>query len=119
MKESRTTTPELPHYMRALLLGEICNRLDIITYLNYFLKLDFKQTTGTVCKGTCPWCGETGSLLCSRINGTCCCESCGKKADFFDIITKHWGFDFSFTLKLLSLQLKKAGEFAKAGRSAV
>jgi len=112
MKESRTA--DLPLYMRALLLGEICNRLNIIKYCNHFLKLELKQTTGTVYKGSCPWCGEKESLLCNQINGICTCVSCGIKADFFDIITKHWEYDLSFTLKLLSQQLKKAGEFAQA-----
>ena len=112
MKESRT--PELPLYMRALLLGEICSRLDIIKYLNFFLKLNFKQTTGTTYKGICPWCSEKESLLCNQINGTCGCESCGEKADFFDMITKQWEYDLGFTLKLLSWQFKKAEEFGQA-----
>lgn len=114
MKEPRTTTPDLPLYMRALLLAEICSRLDIITYCNYFLKLDLKHTTGTVYKGTCPWCSKKESLLINRINGTCTCVTCGIEADFFDIITKHWDFDLWFTLKLLAWQLKEAEEITQA-----
>lgn len=99
--------------MRALLLKQVTSRMDIINYCNYFLNLELKQTKGTVYKGSCPWCGKKEVFCCHKTAGTCYCESCETMADFFDIITKHWNFDLSFSLNLLAWQLEKATEFAE------
>ena len=115
MNKFPTINIELTLYMKNLLLGEICKRLDIIKYCNYFLKLELKQTKGDTYKGNCPWCGKKEVLFCNKTNGTSRCESCGIEADFFDIITKHWDFDLGFTLKLISWQLVKAGEYVQSG----
>jgi len=115
MNKFPTINIELTLYMKNLLLGEICKRLDIIKYCNYFLKLELKQAQGDTYKGSCPWCGKKEVLFCNKITGNSRCESCGIEADFFDIITKYWDFDLSFTLKLISWQLLKAGEYRQSG----
>lgn len=104
-----TVKPSLVPWMRALLLEQVTNHLDIIKYCNSFLNLELKPVNGVVSRGTCPWCGKTEVFCCHKTAGTCYCESCETMADFFDIITKHWNFDFSFSLDLLALELGKAG----------
>jgi hypothetical protein len=97
--------------MRALLLKQVTSRMDITGYCNHFLHLELKQTNGTIYKGSCPWCGKKEVFFCHIKAGTCICESCETIADFFDIITTHWGLDLSLLLNLLAWQLEKASEF--------
>lgn len=115
MNKSQTIKPPLVPYMRALLLEQVTSRLDIIKYCNSFLYLELKQAIEPVYKGICPWCGKTEVFCCHKTAGTCYCESCETMADFFDIITKHWNFDFSFSLDLLALELEKAGKAPGSG----
>jgi hypothetical protein len=106
-------TVTLAPWMRTILLEEICRRFHIINYCNHFFNLDLKQMDGAGHRGTCPWCCKKEVFMCNKTTGTCYCESCGILADFFDIITKHWNFDLSFSLKLVAWQLEKATEFAE------
>lgn len=103
-----------PSCIQALLLKQVTSRMDIISYCNYFLYLELKQTNGDIYKGTCPWCGKKEVFFCHIKAGTCICESCETIADFFDIMTAHWKLDVSFALHLLALQLKKTAESAHA-----
>jgi hypothetical protein len=89
---NRTLT--IPLYMRAILLSEICRRIDIIAYCNRGMGLKLKATrekVGERCRtmiysGTCPFCREKERFFFHRETGYCVCESCGKIADFFDMV---------------------------------
>lgn len=113
MNKLHTPNTNFSLYMKNIFLKEVCSRLDIINYCNYFLNLELKQTNGTVYKGSCPWCGKKEVFFCHKTAGTCYCESCETIADFFDIITTHWNLDLSLLLNLLAWQLENSAEFAK------
>ena len=81
---NRTLT--IPLYMRAILLSEICRRIDTIAYCNRRMGLELKETKKMIYSGTCPWCREKERFFFHRGTGYCVCESCEKIADFFDMV---------------------------------
>ena len=110
MNKLHITNTNFSLYMKNIFLKQVASRLDIINYCNYFLNLELKQTNKAIYKGSCPWCGKKEVFFCHKEAGTCICESCETIADFFDIITTHWGLDLSLLLNLLALQLEKASK---------
>ena len=108
MTSTPAVTVELPTCFRNILLKGVCERINIITYCNVYLKLGFKAEENGIYKGKCPFCCNAGSLLCSKVAGMFLCKSCGKKVDFFDLVTNAWEYDLSFTFKLLALQFHQS-----------
>ena len=106
--------------MRAILLGEICKRIDIIDYLNQHMGLGLKATKKLVIiyKGRCPNCGKK-TFFCHRRTGYSICMTCENCADFFDLAAIKNNCTPDKAMEILSEYLKqKAGGSTSAGDEA-
>ena len=113
MTDKITLTP----YMRALLVKEICRRMDIIEYSMRILYIYFERGTRDSYTGNCPYCFEQDTFTLNKNTGRCYCRSCGNEGDFLGLMSHRKGQDLDSTLTMLTgyLEEKKRWETAYAG----
>ena len=107
----------LPHYIRLLLVEEICSRMDIISYCNSTMGLGLFHFKGSTYKGTCPFCRQKKVFALNKMLGIYTCPSCKKVSDFFNLLSWSKSCDLNNALAFLSRHLEKAeyGFIATAG----
>lgn len=90
----------LTGFMREFLLLEICRRIDIIDYCEYFM--NFKLTPGSKnsYKGKCPWCGKN-TFTVNKTTGLCSCSSCSRDDDFLTLASCNLKCHLNYTLHFL------------------
>lgn len=98
----------LPPYMRKLLLTEICESMDIITYCLRELGLVFCPGMRNFYSGYCPYCLECDAYHINQKTGRCFCVSCGDESDFITLVCDRKGYDVSESLCFLSSHLEEA-----------
>jgi glutaredoxin len=110
MTEKISLTP----YIRALLLEEICSRMDIIEYCKQTFHLKLNHFKGSCYKGKCPFCRHKNVSLLSKKTGHFSCPHCKKVSDFLHIIAAYKDYDLNETLAYISDYLEKAEELELA-----
>lgn len=98
----------LPHYLRLLLVEQICLNMDIIAYLNHNMGFKLVHEVGSHYKGKCPFCRQKEVFTLSKTFGTCTCKNCRKVSDFLDMLSYSNSWDLNQTLEFLSDYLEKA-----------
>jgi len=109
MEKIRLTT-----YMRALLLEEICSRMDIISYCKYIYNLIFTKSTKHTFTGDCPFCSGYKSFVINSVTGKSYCMACRKEEDFLTFMSIKERIDLNSTLQRLSGYLEGAEKRKKA-----
>ena len=95
-------------YMRALLLEEICKRMDIISYCKFFYNLIFKKSIKDTFTGDCPFCSGHQSFAINSTTGKSYCMVCKKEEDFLTLMSIKERIDLNSTLHRLSGYLEGA-----------
>ena len=106
MTDQITLTP----YMRSLLLEEICKRLNIIEYCEYFLNAPFTQSIKNTFTGNCPYCAGYMAFVINKSNGKYFCMTCKCEGDFLTLMCEKERRDLNATLQVLTGYLKTAEE---------
>jgi Fe2+ or Zn2+ uptake regulation protein len=104
MREKITLTP----YMRALLLDEICRRMNIISYCHSILDISLEQSIQNTFTGDCPFCSGHQSFVINKSTGKYFCINCRANEDFLALLVKKEGRDLNSTLQVLSGYLEKS-----------
>jgi hypothetical protein len=99
---------DLTPYVRALLLDEICRRMNIINYCKCTLNITLEQTITDIFIGDCPFCHGQDAFAINKATGKYCCVNCDTEGDFFTLMSKTDGRDLNSTLQVLSGYLEKA-----------
>jgi len=107
-------TITLSSYMRALLLEEICKRVNIIDYCKFFYHLTFKQRIKHTFTGDCPYCSGHQAFAINNTTGKSYCTACRQENDFLTLMSTKENIDLNSTLNRLSGYLKSAEEHKKA-----
>jgi len=107
-------TITLSSYMRALLLEEICTRLDIIDYCKYFYHLTFKKCIKDTFTGDCPYCSGHQAFALNSVTGKSYCMACKQEGDFLTLMSTKENIDLNSTLNRLSGYLKGEEKRKKA-----
>ena len=104
----------LPFFIRSLLLEEICKRIDIIDYCDYWFHLTFKKSIKHTYTGDCPYCSGHQSFVINSTTGKSYCMACKKEGDFLTLMSTKENIDLNSTLHRLSGYLEGAEERKKA-----
>jgi hypothetical protein len=112
MTEQITLTP----YMRSLLLEEICARLNIIEYCEYFLKRPLTQSIQNTFTGNCPYCAGYMAFVINKSNGKYFCMSCKCEGDFLTLMCEKEHRDLNASLQVISGYLETAEERERKSR---
>jgi phage/plasmid primase-like uncharacterized protein len=107
-------TISLTSYMRALLLAEICRRMDIIEYCKQTFALKLNHFKGSVYKGNCPFCRQKDVFLLSKKTGRYSCTYCKYVSDFLHLVEISKNYNLNETLAYISEYLEKAEELEAA-----
>jgi DNA primase len=107
-------TITLSSYMRALLLEEICRRMDIIDYCKYTHNLLFKRCIKNTYTGDCPFCSGHQAFAINSTTGKIYCMACKQEGDFLVLMSKLENIDLNSTLNRLSGYLKGEEKRKKA-----
>jgi phage/plasmid primase-like uncharacterized protein len=100
----------LTSYMRALLLDEICRRMDIIEYCKQTFAIKLNHFKGSAYKSNCPFCRQKDVFLLSKKTGRYSCTCCKHVSDFLDLVAFSKKYDLNDTLAYISEYLEKAEE---------
>ena len=104
----------LPRFIRKLLLEEICKRMDIIDYCDYWLHLTLKKSINHTYTGDCPYCSGQQSFILNSTTGKSYCMACRKEEDFLTLVSIKERSDLDGTLHMLSGYLENAEKHKKA-----
>jgi len=104
----------LPLFIRRLLLEEICKRIDIIDYCDYWFHLTFKKSIKHTYTGDCPYCSGHQSFVINSTTGKSYCMACRNEGDFLTLMSTKEEIDLNSTLHRLSGYLEGAEERKKA-----
>ena len=95
--------------MRALLLTEICRRMDIIDYCIRWLYIHLDPgLRDTWTAAYCPYCGKKDVFHLDKNTGKYFCISCGKEGDFLGLMSDKKRNDLTGTLFNLTGYLQQA-----------
>ena len=94
--------------MRALLLDEICRRMNIIDYCNCTLHITLEKNIKNIFLCDCPFCHDQDAFAINKATGKYICVNCNTEGDFFTLMSKKDGHDLNSTLQVLSGYLEKA-----------
>jgi hypothetical protein len=108
MKDSTRDKVSLTPYMRALLLDEICRRMNIITYCSSILNITLEQNIKNTFIGACPFCHDCDAFVINESTGKYLCIHCSTAGDFLTLMSKKEGRNLNSSLKILSGYLEKA-----------
>jgi len=106
MNEQITLTP----YLRALLMKEICSRLDIVEYFEYILDAPFTRGIRNTFEGACPFCRGVKTFVAAKETGKYFCTTCSAEGDFLTLLNKTRHLTLNAALEFLSEYLKIADE---------
>lgn len=104
----------LPPFIRNLLLEEICKRIDIIDYCDYWYHLTFKKCIDHTYTGDCPYCSGYQSFVINSTTGKSYCMACKKEEDFLVLMSIKERIDLNSTLHRLSGYLEGTENRKKA-----
>jgi hypothetical protein len=104
----------LPLFIRSLLLEEICRRIDIIDYCDYWFHLTFKKCIKHTYTGDCPYCSGHQAFAINSTTGKSYCMACRNEGDFLTLMSTKENIDLNSTLHRLSGYLEGAEERKKA-----
>lgn len=96
----------LAPYMRALLLKEICRRMDIISYCQNILNIPLKESIKGIFDGDCPFCNDLKTFGITKGTGKCFCNACKTKGDFLTLMCKMENYDLNSVLHMLTGYLR-------------
>ena len=112
MNEQITLTP----YLRALLMKEICSRLDIVEYYQFILDAPFTRGIRNTFECCCPFCSACKAsrvlkaFVVDKTAGKYFCTTCGAEGDFLTLLNKTRHLTLNAALEFLSKDLKSADE---------
>jgi hypothetical protein len=108
MKNDTRDKVSLTPYMRALLLDEICRRMNIINYCSSILNITLEQNIKNTFIGACPFCNDCDAFVINKSTGKYLCVNCSTEGDFLSLMAKKEGRNLNSSLQVLSGYLEKA-----------
>ena len=106
MTDQITLTP----YLRALLLKEICCRLDIVEYYEFLLNAPLTKSIRNTFTGTCPFCSDKMSFIIDKESGEYLCAACSQNGDFLTLAGKKNNCGLNESLQTVAGYLGRAEE---------
>jgi hypothetical protein len=106
IEDQITLTP----YLRALLMEEICSRIDIVEYYQFILDAPFTRGIRNTFEGACPFCKGNREFVINAHTGKYFCTTCGCEGDFLTLLNKTRHLTLDAALGFLSKDLKIADE---------
>jgi DNA primase len=106
MTDQITLTP----YLRALLLKEICSRIDIVEYYEFLLNAPLTKSIRNTFTGTCPFCSDAKAFIIDKESGEYLCAACGQTGDFLTLVGKKHNLSVNSSLQVVTGYLGTAEE---------
>jgi phage/plasmid primase-like uncharacterized protein len=106
MTDQITLTP----YLRAMLLKEICSRINIVEYYEFLLNAPLTKSIRNTFTGTCPFCSDAKAFIMDKESGEYLCTSCNQNGDFLTLAGKKNNLSVNESLQVVTGYLGTAEE---------